>query len=867
MAQDMNIDINELAKATSSMVKNIEKANNVTNVQIKGQKATSRALKNTTKNIKQQTDHWVRNYRNVNKNSLSLSVLRSKMLIASFAIGTTTRFISNFIDASRDQEIAVARVTSAIQTQGFTSGVTTKQAEELASQLQKTTGVTDELTLESSALLLSFKNIGSDVFPQAQKAVLDMTSALNGGRITTETLKTQSIQLAKALDDPIKGLASLSRTGTTFDNNTKKQIKTLAEQGKTFEAQTLLLNEINKQYGDTASIESYEKSQRALQSAIGDLSEEIGFIFLPLMKEMTDSITSFISSLDSSDIARGLIGIASGAGLFALMSTNALKVKKSIDALVFSFNYLGGAITLATGKIGIAVKVLMAVVTAMGIPKLLEYAGAWNDINKETEKAEELLNRVEQAQSKFAKTLSNSTSQQIQDYRDQMQVQLDINKVMTDSIEVMRNKTQEDINMLMKVEEHQDSFINNLIEGGASALGMYVNMVSLTKSQQEELIVLANRMQKFGDTLHDIADESGIFKAFLKQIDSFNKVTKGGEALDFYTKLKAKIEESSFSTNSLFLDTSAMNERMIEFGLTQEQLKIRDIQLTEEQENTLTDLIAKLAEYDEMIKLQKDYQKQRDQDNKDFARQFEEQQNAIATIEQQNHDLRMQFLSEFSDGVFNFIEQRRAKELELSLSSISNERNRINQSMLGEEQKQKKLEALDKKEEALRKNSHNQSIDLQTMQLVASQAMAVAEIYMKAQVAKLTASAQLGALAPPVIAMIQSQMMTAIGMAVASGAVGVAGLQAQKFQYGGLVGGNLHSGGGTIIEAERGEYVMSRNAVQNFGVANMEAINNGNASPVNITFNNSVMSEDYTEDVIIPQIKRAVQRGADIGIS
>jgi len=89
----------------------------------------------------------------------------------------------------------------------------------------------------------------------------------------------------------------------------------------------------------------------------------------------------------------------------------------------------------------------------------------------------------------------------------------------------------------------------------------------------------------------------------------------------------------------------------------------------------------------------------------------------------------------------------------------------------------------------------------------------------------------------------------------------------EKYQYGGLVGGNLHSGGGTIIEAERGEYVMSRNAVQNFGLANMNAINNGSASPVNITFNNPVMSEDYTEDVIIPQIKRAVQRGADIGIS
>lgn len=39
----------------------------------------------------------------------------------------------------------------------------------------------------------------------------------------------------------------------------------------------------------------------------------------------------------------------------------------------------------------------------------------------------------------------------------------------------------------------------------------------------------------------------------------------------------------------------------------------------------------------------------------------------------------------------------------------------------------------------------------------------------------------------------------------------------QKFQRGGLVGGNLHSAGGTLIEAERGEMVMTRGAVSMFG--------------------------------------------------
>ena len=41
----------------------------------------------------------------------------------------------------------------------------------------------------------------------------------------------------------------------------------------------------------------------------------------------------------------------------------------------------------------------------------------------------------------------------------------------------------------------------------------------------------------------------------------------------------------------------------------------------------------------------------------------------------------------------------------------------------------------------------------------------------------------------------------------------------------------------------------------------------GGGGAVNITFNSPIMSADHTEDVIIPQIKEAIRRGADIGVS
>ena len=91
-------------------------------------------------------------------------------------------------------------------------------------------------------------------------------------------------------------------------------------------------------------------------------------------------------------------------------------------------------------------------------------------------------------------------------------------------------------------------------------------------------------------------------------------------------------------------------------------------------------------------------------------------------------------------------------------------------------------------------------------------------------------------------------------------------IRAQQFEQGGLIGGRRHSQGGTIIEAERGEFVMSRDAVESIGVDNLEAMNTGGGGvTVNITGN--VMSEDFVEEELADKIANAVRRGVDFGIS
>ena len=88
-----------------------------------------------------------------------------------------------------------------------------------------------------------------------------------------------------------------------------------------------------------------------------------------------------------------------------------------------------------------------------------------------------------------------------------------------------------------------------------------------------------------------------------------------------------------------------------------------------------------------------------------------------------------------------------------------------------------------------------------------------------------------------------------------------------QWEQGGYIGGRPHSQGGTIIEAERGEFVMSRNAVESIGLETLSMMNEGGGGSVNVTVTGNVMTQDFVEGELAESIKEAVRRGSDFGIS
>jgi hypothetical protein len=85
--------------------------------------------------------------------------------------------------------------------------------------------------------------------------------------------------------------------------------------------------------------------------------------------------------------------------------------------------------------------------------------------------------------------------------------------------------------------------------------------------------------------------------------------------------------------------------------------------------------------------------------------------------------------------------------------------------------------------------------------------------------------------------------------------------QPPKFEKGGVVGGQLHSSGGTLIEAERGEYVVNRHAAAEY-LPVLKAINEGEP-----TFANNILASLATQNFALASQFQTKQSASNDGIN
>lgn len=227
------------------------------------------------------------------------------------------------VKAGMDAQQAQAQLTQGLLSTHDASGETTQSLEDLAEKYSKVTTFSKTAIEQSEAISLTFTNIGKDVFPQATMAAEDLATRMG------ESLPSATLQLDKALGDPIKGYAQLQRVGVVFTAQQVEQIKAMSKAGDVAGAQKIILGELSKEFGGSAQAagKTFAGQLQILSNQLEDTKEKVGMALLPVLNQLLALIMPLVGWLGN------LVG--NGLGLLSSFLTSTVIPALSQLATVF----------------------------------------------------------------------------------------------------------------------------------------------------------------------------------------------------------------------------------------------------------------------------------------------------------------------------------------------------------------------------------------------------------------------------------------------------------------------------------------------------------------------------------------------------
>jgi hypothetical protein len=258
----------------------------------------------------------------------SLSIGLTAPIAAFGAIAT-----KNAVDSAK----AIAQVEAAVQSTGGAAGRSVAQLEEMAAGLQRISLYDDDQILkEVTANLLTFTNVTGTQFDKAQVAILNLST-----RLGTD-LTSASVQVGKALNDPIKGVTALGRAGVQFTAQQKELITTLAESGDVAGAQSIILGELETQFGGAAEAAANVDPYTQLANEVGNLSEDFGVIINEAIRPLVAYVRQAVDAIKGwSDETKTTVLVI--GGLLAVIGP----VLIAVSSLITAYTTIKGALIAA----------------------------------------------------------------------------------------------------------------------------------------------------------------------------------------------------------------------------------------------------------------------------------------------------------------------------------------------------------------------------------------------------------------------------------------------------------------------------------------------------------------------------------------
>lgn len=293
-----------------------------------------------------------------------LGLTATVAIAAGAAIGGIGLAAVSGVRRAAEFERQMFRIEALIKATGGAAGLTSGQILDFARDLDKATLQSKRGILDASGALLTFRSISGDAFKRT------LTLAADVSEVFGTDLRSATLQLAKALQDPARNLSQLSRSGITFSKAQIDVIKKLQETNRLAEAQTIIFRELEQQFGGAAAKAASGFAGQLDRAAfeLNEALETLGTALLPVVTEGIAGLADAISDPKFQEGARligtvlagalGAVGQAlafatANAELFiaAIALTGGLRVLVPAGAALLAF--AGNVLTVAA-RMGVA---------------------------------------------------------------------------------------------------------------------------------------------------------------------------------------------------------------------------------------------------------------------------------------------------------------------------------------------------------------------------------------------------------------------------------------------------------------------------------------------------------------------------------
>ncbi len=270
-------------------------------------------------------------------------------LVGALAGGSAAALATKLNAAGEAGNTANARIQSVARSMGLFGAEAAVVAQRLADLAEKTelqTGVDRNAIKLTQAKLLTFKELAKSAatvggnFDRATAAAVDLAAAGFG------SAETNAAQLGKALNNPIRGITALTRSGITFTDQEKDKLRQLVESNRMMEAQQVILKAIETQVGGAA-----QATANASERIKGALSQGFEAVGKPLADALDSFAPKFLAFMEG---VKPKMAEASQFLVAVFKSGNATRIVISALKLGFaeSVNFLWASLRATIAAIG-----------------------------------------------------------------------------------------------------------------------------------------------------------------------------------------------------------------------------------------------------------------------------------------------------------------------------------------------------------------------------------------------------------------------------------------------------------------------------------------------------------------------------------